>query len=198
MEKHGKFFKSQDEFRKWLERNHKKAKEVFVGFYKTSSDKKGITYQQALDEALCFGWIDGIRYNIDEISYKIRFTPRKKISKWSKVNIERANELLKLGKMKPAGINAFENRGKGKSIRYSYEERIEKLSKEYENLFRRNGKAWDFFQKQAPYYKRISSFWVMSAKKTETQERRLKTLIKNSEDQKRIDLLNPKIKSGYK
>jgi len=190
-----KFFKSQAEFHKWLEKNHDKSDEIFVGFYKIALKKKSITYSQALDEAICSGWIDGVRKNIDETSYKIRFTPRKDISKWSNVNIKHAERLLKAGLMQPAGIKAFKQHKKGNNIKYSYEERIEKLSPVHEKKFQANKKAWEFFQQQAPYYKRTASFWVMSAKKEETRERRLDTLIQDSAKLKRIDLLNPKASS---
>ena len=193
-----KFFKTQSEFHKWLEKNHDKSEEIFVGFYKVSSKKKSITYSQALDEAICFGWIDGVRKNIDEISYQIRFTPRKPVSKWSNVNIRHAERLLKAGLMQPVGIKAFKQHKKVNKIKYSYEERIEKLSSVYEKKFKANKKAWDFFQKQASYYKRTSSFWVMSAKKEETRGKRLDTLIKDSASLKRIDLLNPKASTKKK
>ena len=187
-----KFFKTQNEFHNWLKKNHNKSEEVFVGFYKVASKKKSITYSQALDEAICYGWIDGVRKNIDEISYHIRFTPRKKVSKWSNVNIKHANRLLKAGLMQPEGIEAFKQYKKGDRIKYSYEDKIEELSDPYKKKFKANKKAWEFFQQQAPYYKRISSFWVMSAKKEETRERRLKVLIEDSVKRTKIDLLNPK------
>ena len=189
-----KYFNNQNEFRKWLEKNHNKVDEIFVGFYKVHTKKKSITYSQALDEALCFGWIDGIRKNIDNERYQIRFTPRSKTSKWSNVNVKKAKELIKSGKMKSAGLKEFENRKKYKTAKYSYEERIEKLSPEYEMKFKSNKNAWEFFQNQAPYYKRIISFWVMSAKKYETRQRRLNVLIDDCEKQRKIDLLNPKVK----
>ena len=186
-----KFFKTQSDFRKWLEKNHNKSKEIFVGFYKVASKKKSITYSQALDEVICYGWIDGVRKNIDEVSYKIRFTPRKDVSKWSNVNIKHAERLLKAGLMQPAGIKAFKQHEKRNQIKYSYEERIEKLSPVYQKKFKANKKAWEFFQQQAPYYKRTASFWIMSAKKEETRERRFNILITDSAKQKKIDLLNP-------
>jgi uncharacterized protein YdeI (YjbR/CyaY-like superfamily) len=192
------YFKTQNEFRKWLEKNHNKADEIFVGFYKVHTKKKSITYSQALDEALCFGWIDGIRKSIDEERYQIRFTPRRKTSKWSNVNIKKAKELIKSGKMKPAGLQEFENRKKYKTAKYSYEEKIEKLSPEYEKKFKSNKDAWDFFHNQAPYYKRTVSFWVMSAKKEGTRQRRLNVLINDCKNQIKIDLLNPKVKSRSK
>ena len=186
------FFKTQNEFRKWLEKNHNKKDELYVGFYKVSTSKKSINYPQALDEALCFGWIDGIRNRIDDESYHIRFTPRRKGSKWSNVNIGKAKDLIKEGKMKPGGLKEFENRKKYNQIKYSYEEKIEKLSTEYEKKFKSNKTAWEYFKYQPPYYKRTASFWVMSAKKEETRLRRLKILIDDCKKKKKIDLLNPK------
>ncbi|MBK9099055.1 MAG: YdeI/OmpD-associated family protein [bacterium] len=190
-----KYFKTQNDFGKWLEKNHNKSNEIYVGFFKVHTKNKSVTYSQALDEALCFGWIDGIRKSIDEERYHIRFTPRRKESKWSNVNIKRAKELIKAGKMKPAGLKEFENRKNYKSVKYSYEEKIEKLSTEYGKKFKENKDAFEFFQIQAPYYKRIVSFWIMSAKKEETRQRRLNVLINDCEKKRRIDLLNPKVKS---
>lgn len=190
-----KYFKTQNDFRRWLEKNHNKIDEIYVGFLKVHTKKKSITYSQALDEALCFGWIDGIRRRIDDESYHIRFTPRRKSSKWSKVNIRKAEDLISAGKMKAAGLKEFENRDKFKSGKYSYEEKVEKLSTEYEKKFKANKYAWEFFQNQAPYYKRIVNIWVMSAKKEETRQRRLAVLIDDCRQQRRIDLLNPKVKS---
>lgn len=193
-----KYFKTQNEFRKWLEKNHDKVDEIFVGFYKVHTKKKSITYSQALDEALCFGWIDGIRKSIDDERYHIRFTPRRKGSKWSNVNIKKAEDLIKSGKMKPAGLKEFKNRKKYKTAKYSYEEKIEKLSPEYKKKLKSNKDAWEFFQNQVPYYKRTVSFWVMSAKRDETRQRRLNVLIEDCEKQRKIDLLNPKVKSKSK
>ena len=193
-----KFFKSQIEFQNWLQKYHNKADEIFVGFYKVHTKKESITYQQALDEALCVGWIDGIRKSIDDESYQIRFTPRRKGSKWSQVNIRRAKELIISGKMKPAGLQEFENRKKYNSVKYSYEEKIDKLSSDYEKKVKANKLAWEFFQKQTPYYKRTVSFWIMSAKKAETRLRRLQILINDCANNKKIDLLNPNVKSKRK
>jgi len=189
------YFSTQNDFRKWLEINHSKADEIFVGFYKVHTKKKSITYSQALDEALCFGWIDGIRKSIDDERYQIRFTPRRKTSKWSNVNIKKAKALIKSGIMNPAGFKEFENRKKYKTAKYSYEDKIEKLSPEYEKKIKVNKTAWVYFQKLAPYYKRTVCFWVMSAKKEDTRQRRLKVLIEDCEKQRKIDLLNPKVKS---
>jgi len=130
------FFKSQKEFHNWLEKNHDKARELMVGFYKVSTGKQSIRYQEALDEALCFGWIDGIRRSIDDISYSIRFTPRKPKSYWSAVNIKRVGELTKLGLMHPSGLKVFNRRDKEKSERYSNERKTIKLNPEYEKKFK--------------------------------------------------------------
>jgi uncharacterized protein YdeI (YjbR/CyaY-like superfamily) len=193
-----KFFKTQKEFRDWLEKNHNKKNEVYVGFYKVYTNKKSITYSQALDEALCFGWIDGKRKRMDDESYNIRFTPRRKGSKWSNVNIGKAKDLIKVGKMEPAGLKEIENRKKYNQVKYSYEEKIKKLSPEFEKQFKKKKTAWEYFKKQPPYYKHTVSFWIMSAKKEETRLKRLKILIDDCAKQKKIDLLNPKVRSKTK
>jgi uncharacterized protein YdeI (YjbR/CyaY-like superfamily) len=187
-----KFFKTESDFRKWLSKNHDNSDELWIGFKKVGSGKKSITYSEALDQALCFGWIDGIRKSIDEESYKIRFTPRKKNSKWSKVNIEKAKVLLKSRLMTEPGIKAFQDWNKNGSIKYSYEEKETKLNREFEKIFKAYESAWTFFQKQPPYYKKMTSFWIMSAKKDDTRMRRLSRLINDSKIEKRIDELNPK------
>lgn len=140
------YFTSAVKFHQWLEKNHARSIELWVGFYKRSSGKAGITYQEALDEALCCGWIDGIRKAVDESRYTIRFTPRKPGSIWSNVNIKRANELIALGWMWPAGLAAFQARKQEKSGVYSYENRPRRLSAEYEKKFHANNKAWVYFQ----------------------------------------------------
>src|SRR5437762_11878374 len=140
------FFKSSSDLREWLEEHHDKETELFVGFYKKSSGRSGITYAQALDEALSFGWIDGVRRSIDDTSYTIRFTPRKPRRIWSLVNIKRANELTQLGLMRPPGLKAFNERDESRSKLYSYEIEIAELDDAYQKQFRANKKAWDFFQ----------------------------------------------------
>jgi uncharacterized protein YdeI (YjbR/CyaY-like superfamily) len=180
------FFESASGFRAWFEENHEQATELFIGFYKVNSGKTGITYAEALDEALCFGWIDGVRKSIDATSYTIRFTPRKLGSIWSSVNTKRADELLQLGLMRPPGLKAFQERDQGKSQQYSYEARNRELDESYEERFRANTKAWDFFQAQAPSYQKVANWWVMSAKKEETRLKRLATLIQDSENGKRL------------
>ena len=190
-----KIFNSSAEFREWLENNHDRVPELWLGFYKKRTGKKCITYREALDEALCFGWIDGVLKNVDETSYKRRFTPRKAKSYWSAVNIRRANELAKLGRMASSGMTAFEKRGT-ESGKYSFESRPKKLPSAYEKQFKANPAAWEFFQAQAPWYQRTSSFWIVSAKQEETRQRRLATLIGDSEKGHRLNMLTPKVKKS--
>ena len=186
------FFESPDAFREWLQRNHNKKSELLVGFYKRGSGRPSITWPESVDQALCFGWIDGVRKRIDEDSYSIRFTPRKKRSNWSAVNIRRVAELVKLGLMHAMGLRAFENRREDKSAIYSYENQPRKLPPAYEKKFRANKKAWKYFTEQAPSYQRMMMFYVMSAKKEETRERRLATVIRESARGKRIGLMPAK------
>ncbi len=175
-----RFFKTADAFRKWLEKNHDKETELSIGFHKKNSGKPSITYPEALDEALCFGWIDGVRRNVNETSYSIRFTPRKTKSIWSVVNMRRATELENLGLMRPPGLRAFQARDPKRSGIYSFENAARELDPEFEKRFRANKKAWDFFQAQPPYITKVCKFWVMSAKKEETRLRRLDQLIASS------------------
>jgi uncharacterized protein YdeI (YjbR/CyaY-like superfamily) len=189
-----KFFKDQKELRTWFEKNHDKKKEIWVGFYKKDSGKANFTWSQSVDQALCFGWIDGIRKSIDEESYMIRFTPRNPKSNWSAINIKKINELTKLGLMLPSGIEAFKKREDKRSEVYSFEQNKVKLSKKYELKFKSNKEAWKFFQSLPPSTKKPSIWWVMSAKKEETQLRRLEILIKSSEKQAKI----PPLRIGKK
>jgi len=176
------FFATPTAFRTWLEEHHQTAQELWVGFYKTSSGKPSITWPEAVDQALCFGWIDGVRKGIDDASYTIRFTPRKPQSIWSAVNVKRAQELARLGLMSPAGLKAFEERDQKKSGVYSYEQRkSSQLDPAYEKQFKANKKAWDFFQSKPPSYQQPAIWWVMSAKQEETRLKRLARLIEDSE-----------------
>ena len=181
-----KFFKSPSEFRKWLEKNHAEANELWVGFYKKSSNIKSITYPEAVDQALCFGWIDGIKKKVDEISYTNRFTPRKSKSIWSSTNIKRVAELSKLELMHPSGIKVFSQRDKKKIKQYSYERTIQTLDQSYIKIFKTHENAWSFFLSQAPSYQKVASFWVMNAKKEETRFRRLSILVEDSENNRRL------------
>ncbi|MBL7996049.1 YdeI/OmpD-associated family protein [bacterium] len=174
------FFSSEPEFRKWLEKNHNTAQELWVGYYKRNSGIPSITWPESVDEALCYGWIDGIRKSVDEKSYMIRFTPRRPKSNWSAVNIKRVAELTKLGLMKPAGIAAFDRRNEKNSEVYSFERKAVKLNKKYEALFRKYTKAWKYFSAQPPSYKKTAMWWVMSAKQEATQMKRLLQLIADS------------------
>ncbi|HEX5963018.1 MAG TPA: YdeI/OmpD-associated family protein [Gemmatimonadales bacterium] len=183
-------FDSQRKFRAWLEQHHRSTAELLVRCYKTHAKDKGLTYRQALDEALCFGWIDGVRRAVDEESFSTRFTPRKPKSKWSAVNIKRATELQAEGRMHPAGEAAFAGREAAGSRRYSYETRPTRLDARSLAKLRANKRAWAFFQSQAPWYRRTSAFWVMEAKRAETRERRLAELIARSAKGEPIKLLD--------
>ena len=184
------FFATLVDWRAWLQENHANFDELWVGFYKRDSGRPSITWPEAVDGALCFGWIDGVRKSIDAVSYKIRFTPRKPRSIWSAINIKRATELSKAGLMHPAGVSAFEKRDGNRSAIYAYEQRkTAKLPPEFEKEFRKSDDAWKFFQSQAPWYRRTSTYWVISAKKEETRQKRLTTLIACSGRKKRIPQL---------
>ena len=183
------FFQSASDFRKWLASNHDKVHELWVGFYKKGSDKGGVSYLEAVDEALCFGWIDGLKKRVDDVSYTHRFTPRKAKSTWSAVNIKRAGELQQLGRMAPPGLKTFAGRDEQKAKQYSYERSTCKLGSAYEKTFRRNAKAWDFFQVQPPGYRRSATWWVISAKREETRDKRLARLIETSQHRRRLDML---------
>jgi uncharacterized protein YdeI (YjbR/CyaY-like superfamily) len=176
------FFESPAQFRQWLEEHHDKERELWVGFHKKGSGKPSITWPEAVDQALCFGWIDGIRKSLNTTSYTNRFTPRKRDSTWSAVNIKRVGELTELGLMQPSGLKAFEGRDARKAELYSYERANVKLDETYEQQFRAHELAWHFFQAQAPSYQRTALWWVMSAKKEETRLKRLSTLIEDSEN----------------
>ena len=168
------FFKNQEDFICWLE-EHDEATELWVGYYRKSSGRSSLTWSTSVDVALCFGWIDGIRKSIDEESFKIRFTPRKKHSVWSAVNVNKVKTLIELGKMKPKGIKLFNNRSSEHG--YTSEHRNIPLPKEYEEQIKTNQQAWLFFTNLAPSYKRDSIWWVMTAKKEETRLRRLSILM---------------------
>jgi uncharacterized protein YdeI (YjbR/CyaY-like superfamily) len=163
-------------FRAWLLENHATATELCVRCSKAHV-AGGLTYRQALDEALCLGWIDGVRHSVDAVSFSVRFTPRRPRSAWSTININRFQELRAEGRVKPAGLSAFEAKVKS---RYSFESRPQALATAYLRTFRSNARAWAFFEAQAPWYRRTCSFWVMSAKQPETRERRLAQLISRS------------------
>lgn len=187
------FFRTPADFRAWLEKNHARKTELYVGYYKKASGKTGITWQQSVDEALCFGWIDGVRRTVDEQRYTNRFTPRRRGSTWSAVNIARAKELIAEGRMTPAGLAAFEARTGDRISTYSYEQRKNPvLDPAYERALRKNKKAWTFFENSPPSYRKGVIHWVMSAKREETRARRLATLIEDSAAGRRIAPLAPR------
>lgn len=184
------FFEAPEDFRKWLKKNHAKETELVVGFYKVGSGKPSITWPQSVDEALCYGWIDGVRKNIDADSYQIRFTPRKPGSIWSAINIKKIEELTAAGLMQPAGLEAYSKRAESKSKIYSYEKEPVALNKAYEKIFKTNKKAWKFFQSQPAWYQRVAIHRVMTAKQEATQLKRLEQLVKDSEAEKTIKELS--------
>jgi uncharacterized protein YdeI (YjbR/CyaY-like superfamily) len=180
------FFKKPSDFQKWLEKNHATAGELWVGFYRKNSGKPSITWPESVDEALCFGWIDGIRKRIDEISYQIRFTPRRRGSIWSAINIRRGQELTKQKRMRRAGLKAFAARIENKSGIYSYEQRKAELDGPYAKMLEKNKPARDYFEAQPPSYRKMIAWWIVSAKKEETRLMRLKKLIRLSAQKKRL------------
>ena len=182
-----RFFTTPAKLRAWLERHHAAASELWVGFHKRDSGKTSITWPESVDEALCFGWIDGIRKRIDDDRYTIRFTPRKPRSVWSKVNVGRVEELSRLGLMRPAGMAAFAARDEARSGIYSFEQsEAPRLSPEQEAAFRADPAAWAWWEAAAPSYRRAATWWVVSAKREETRARRLATLIADSAAGRRI------------
>ena len=170
-------FRSPATFRSWLAKNHRTAAELILRCYKTSAVPRGITYRQALDEALCFGWIDGVRRAVDQVSFSVRFTPRRPRSIWSRVNIARVGELIAAGRMTKPGLDAFKAREAKRSGIYSFERAAMKLAPAYARRFQRSRTAWSYFRDQSAWYQRTSTFWVMSAKREETRLRRLDDLI---------------------
>ncbi len=183
------FFESPVAFRRWLEENHLTENELWVGFHKRATGRPSLTWPESVDQALCFGWIDGIRKSIDGEAYKIRFTPRNPKSNWSGVNIRRMNELIGKGLVMPVGLAVFEKRDERNSARASYEQRAVGLSPEFEAEFRKQVKAWAFFCSQAPSYRKTVMWWVMSAKQEATRQKRLQVLIADSEAGQKIALL---------
>jgi uncharacterized protein YdeI (YjbR/CyaY-like superfamily) len=182
-----RFFATPAAFREWLERHHDSAPELLVGFRKRATGKPSITWPESVDQALCFGWIDGIRRRLDDESYTIRFTPRRRGSIWSKINIARVKALSAAGLMHAKGLEAFARRSDEKSAIYSYERRTHaKLEPEHQKQLQRNKKAWAFFSAQAPYYQRITVYWITSAKTEETRLKRLAKLIAACADGRKL------------
>lgn len=185
------YFESAAAFRKWLEKNHDKADELLVGFHKKGSGKPSMTWPESVDEALCFGWIDGVRRSVDDERYTIRFTPRRTDkSIWSAVNLRKMDALIQAGRVAPAGMAAYERRPKDKAP-YSFEQRPESFGPEYEKQFRANKKAWAFFEAQPPGYRRIAMWYVLSAKQDETRQRRLQHVIGVSARGERLEAMTP-------
>jgi uncharacterized protein YdeI (YjbR/CyaY-like superfamily) len=187
------FFETPAHWRAWLEKNHARVSELLVGFHKKDLGKASITWPESVDEALCFGWIDGMRKRMDETSYTIRFTPRRPRSIWSAVNIRRVAELKRERRMHAAGLAAFARRLEARSAIYSYEQRkTAKLDAASERRFRGNANAWKFYEAQAPGYRRMCAWWVISAKKEETRERRLAALMEISSQGRKLEPMKPR------
>lgn len=180
------YFANQQDFRKWLEKNHESETELLVGFYKVGSGKPSMTWPESVDQALCFGWIDGVRRTIDDESYSIRFTPRKPTSTWSAINIKKVAELTEKGLMQEAGLAAFERRKEANSRIYAYENAPAKLSTEFEKSFRADKRAWTFFTAQASSYQRTIIHWIMRAKQESTRASRLDKAITESGKERRV------------
>lgn len=180
------FFATAAQFRRWLAKHHATERELLVGFYKKASGTPGISYKEAVDEALCFGWIDGIKKRVDESRYTHRFTPRKAGSTWSLINTTRVRELIVLERVATPGLEAFERRDPKKTGIYSFEKRPAAFDAALERAFRKQAAAWTFFRAQPPGYQRLLTYWVMSAKQQETRERRLAALVKSSAEGKRF------------
>ena len=180
------FFKTPAHFRAWLGRHHASATELYVGFYRKGSGRVAMTYDEALDEALCFGWIDGVRRRVDEVSYTNRFSPRTARSYWSAVNIRRAQALIEAGRMDPAGLKVFEARDASRCEQYSYERESAQLPPDLLRTLRAHRTAWSFFSSQSPYYRRIMAWYVVSARKDETRAKRMQNLIAASAAGRRL------------
>ena len=184
------FFATALDFRSWLEENYNRRSELYVGYYKVSSAKKSMTWSESVDQAICFGWIDGLRKSVDNESYFIRFTPRKPKSNWSAVNIKKVEQLTAQGLMKPAGIDIFKLREPARSVIYTYENADIQLSDEFEAEFKKNNKALEYFKSLPHSYRKPAIYWVMSAKQEVTRLKRLAQLITDSECGRKIKQLN--------
>jgi uncharacterized protein YdeI (YjbR/CyaY-like superfamily) len=185
------FFATPADFRGWLDQHHADFDELWVGFYRRTSGKPSITWPESVDCALCFGWIDGVRKSLGENSYMIRFTPRKSTSTWSAINIRRVEAMTKEGRMHAAGLAAFAKRSDKRSGIYAYEQRkAAELDAISEKQFRANKKAWQFFQSQPPWYRRTATYWVINAKREETKQKRLSTLIDDCAHERKLKHLD--------
>jgi uncharacterized protein YdeI (YjbR/CyaY-like superfamily) len=191
-------FATVAQLRRWFERNHASVKDLWIGFYRKGTGGKGVDYHEAVDLALCFGWIDGIKKKVDDISYTHRFTPRKPKSIWSAINLQRALELKRSGEMAPSGLAAYEGRDPSRAGLYSFENKPKAFDAASAKRFRANAGAWKFFQAQPPGYRRLATFWVLSAKRQETRDKRLAELIDVSAHQRRLGALAAKGKAAPK
>lgn len=185
------FFATTAELRRWFTKNHASTDELWIGFYKKDSGRGGVTYREALDLALCYGWIDGVRRKVDAVSYTNRFTPRRPKSNWSAINIKRVEELERMGLMRRPGLAAFKRRDATAATQYSYERETATLPLALVRTFRRNTRAWKFFRAQPPYYRRLATWWIVSAKRDETRQRRLARLIEDSANERRLPMAQP-------
>ena len=181
-----RFFASPKAFRAWLEAHHSDVRELWVGFYRKGASKKGIAYLEAVDEALCFGWIDGVKKRVDDERYVHRFTPRKSDSTWSVVNTKRMKQLIALGRAAPLGLDTFKRRDRTKTGRYTYERGHAAFEAALETIFKANAKAWTFFRAQPPGYQKLCTYWVINAVQDETRRRRLAVLVTLSAEGKRM------------
>lgn len=190
------FFRGPSTFRRWLDAHHDTVDVQWVGYYKKATGEDSITWPESVDEALCFGWIDGLRKRIDDRAYKIRFTPRRAGSHWSAKNIERMAELIAEGRVLPPGLAAFEARDPANSRRASFEQRDVRLPDAYLDRLRRNEAAWSWFEAARPSYRKQVSWWILSAKREVTRERRLDILIRSSEEGRVIPPLRWTVDDG--
>ena len=174
------YFSSPQDFYDWLEANHETADEVYVGFFKQHTGKRAMSWSEAVDQALCFGWIDTRSNSIDEDRYMQRFTPRKPGSNWSRINVEKVAKLTEAGLMRPAGLAAFDKRTEDRTGVYSFEREDAELPEEFEERLRANPAAADYFDSRPPWYRRTATHWIVSAKREETRLRRLAQLIEDS------------------
>ena len=183
-----KFFKTPKEFRVWLQKHHATERELWVGYWKKQTGKPTMTWQESVDEALCFGWIDGIRKSVDAESYMNRFTPRRSGSTWSAINARRAAELIDEGRMQPAGAKAFEARDRTKTEHQSSDRANPRLDAARQRAFKANRDAWEFFQAQPPGYRRLALWWIVSAKRETTRTQRFDRLLAESAAGRRIPM----------
>jgi uncharacterized protein YdeI (YjbR/CyaY-like superfamily) len=187
------YFETPAELRDWFDANHETATELWLGQYRKSAGRPTISWSEAVDEALCVGWIDGVRYSVDGERFTQRFTPRRKGSNWSAINIAKVKELTAQGRMRPAGLVAFEARSDARSAVYSYEQRLlASLEPDEEATFRTNRAAWDAWEARPPSYRKAAIYWIVSARKPETRARRLATLIEDSAAGRTVGPLTPR------